>query len=98
MADRQLEHTAGCGRQMSWFWFFLAFALMAVFLLWQEHRAHSVAVVPYLILLSCPLIHLFMHRRHRQRGDRRGDSQPGFTGNPHLNPIHLASNVVIRAA
>ena len=57
------DHPTGCRRNTSWGWTFLAFALMAVVLLWQEHRAHLLGVIPYLILFSCPLIHLLHHRR-----------------------------------
>ena len=35
-----------------------------VFFLWTEHRAHLYGVLPYLLLLACPLMHLFMHRDH----------------------------------
>ena len=37
---------------------------IAAFFLWAEHRAHVMGVLPYFIFLLCPLIHLFMHRRH----------------------------------
>jgi hypothetical protein len=34
-------------------------------------------LIPWLFLLACPLIHVFMHRRHGSRGHyeplRRGD-------------------------
>jgi hypothetical protein len=40
------------------------FGAIAVFFLWEEHRAHILGALPYLLLLSCPLIHLFMHRGH----------------------------------
>lgn len=42
----------------------LAFAAIALFLLFSEHRAHFLGVLPYLLLLSCPLMHLFMHHGH----------------------------------
>ena len=42
----------------------VAFAAIALFLLLSEHRAHFLGVVPYLLLLSCPLMHLFMHHGH----------------------------------
>ncbi|MGI0119530.1 DUF2933 domain-containing protein [Zooshikella sp. RANM57] len=29
-----------------------------------EHREHLFALLPYLIILSCPLMHLFMHKGH----------------------------------
>ncbi|WP_423246405.1 DUF2933 domain-containing protein [Methylococcus sp. ANG] len=43
-------------------WGFLGIAL---FFLWTEHRAHLLGVLPYLLLLACPLMHLFMHGGHR---------------------------------
>ncbi|MBL1378895.1 DUF2933 domain-containing protein [Zobellella iuensis] len=47
------------------FWLILlVFAAVALFFLWQEHRAHLLGALPYLIILLCPLMHLFMHRGH----------------------------------
>lgn len=40
------------------------FLAIAAFFLWEEHRAHILGVVPYALLLLCPVIHLFMHRGH----------------------------------
>jgi hypothetical protein len=51
----------------------VAFAGLAVVLLWQEHRAHLLGVIPYLILLACPLIHLFMHRGHHGASSHEED-------------------------
>lgn len=46
----------------------LVFACVAAagfaYLLWMEHRTHLLAMLPYLILLLCPLLHLCMHRGH----------------------------------
>ena len=39
-------------------------AAIALFFLWEEHRAHLFGVLPYLLLAACPLIHVFMHRGH----------------------------------
>jgi hypothetical protein len=47
----------------------LAFLTIAGFFLWQEHRAHLLGVLPYLLLLACPLMHIFMHRGHGGHGD-----------------------------
>ena len=44
------------------------FLAIAVFFLWEEHRAHILGVVPYVLLLLCPIIHLFMHRGHNDHG------------------------------
>ncbi len=34
------------------------------FYLWSEHRAHLLGALPWLLILSCPLLHMFMHRGH----------------------------------
>jgi hypothetical protein len=41
------------------------FLAIAAFFLWEEHRAHLLGILPYLLLAACPVIHLFMHRGHR---------------------------------
>ena len=45
-------------------WVFCGFALVGGFYLLLEHRAHAFRVLPYALLLLCPLMHLFMHRGH----------------------------------
>lgn len=47
----------------------LAFLAIAGFFLIAEHTAHVFGVLPYALLLLCPLIHLFMHGGH---GDHAG--------------------------
>jgi len=50
------------------FGFGLLIALgIILFFLWTEHRAHLLGALPFLLLLLCPLMHLFMHRGHRHR-------------------------------
>ncbi|MFA7282341.1 MAG: DUF2933 domain-containing protein [Sterolibacterium sp.] len=39
-------------------------AVVAAFFLLSEHRAHFLGALPYLLLLACPLMHLFMHHGH----------------------------------
>lgn len=52
------------------FWPALAvFAGFALLLLWEEHEAHLLGALPFLVLLLCPLMHLFMHRGHGKRHD-----------------------------
>lgn len=36
----------------------------ALYFLLVEHGAHILPYLPYLIILLCPLMHLFMHRSH----------------------------------
>lgn len=43
----------------------LALAGVAAWFLWTEHRAHLFGALPWLVLLACPLMHVFMHRGHR---------------------------------
>jgi hypothetical protein len=53
----------------------LAFLAIAGYFLWTEHQAHVWAAVPYLpwlLLLACPLLHLFMHGGHGGHGDHQG--------------------------
>jgi hypothetical protein len=52
------------------------FLAIAGFFLWTEHRAHVLGILPYLILLACPLIHFFMHRGH---GHGHGAARSGGT-------------------
>jgi len=42
----------------------ILFVIVAGFFLFTEHRAHILGVLPWLILLLCPLMHFFMHRGH----------------------------------
>jgi hypothetical protein len=42
----------------------LAFLIIAAFFLVTEHAAHLYGVLPYALLLLCPLLHVFMHRGH----------------------------------
>ena len=45
----------------------IVFLIIAAFFLLTEHRAHLGAwssYWPYLLLLACPLMHLFMHGGH----------------------------------
>jgi hypothetical protein len=46
----------------------LGFVAIAGFFLLTEHTAHIFGVLPYLLLLACPLLHFFMHP-HRHKGD-----------------------------
>ena len=52
-------------------WALLAFLAIAGFFLFTEHRAHLFGALPLLLLLLvCPLMHLFMHGGggHRHSG------------------------------
>ncbi|WP_242129131.1 DUF2933 domain-containing protein [Sphingobium sp. Sx8-8] len=46
----------------------LGFMLLGAFYLFTEYRAHLLGMLPYLIFLACPAMHLFMHRSHVHHG------------------------------
>lgn len=55
----------------------MVFAIVAGFYLWTEHRDHLLSALPYLLLLACPLMHLFMHRGHGHSGKTPPDKRDG---------------------
>lgn len=42
----------------------IGFLAIAGFYLIAEHRAHVFGALPFLLLLLCPLLHMFMHGGH----------------------------------
>ncbi len=68
-------------------WGLGAFLAIAFFFLWEEHRAHLFAALPWLLLLACPLMHFFMHRGHRSHhhhdrptsGEKAGGDEDAWT-------------------
>lgn len=54
----------------------IVFAAIAAFYLLSEHRAHLLGTLPFLLLLACPLMHLFMHGGHGH-GGHDGKSDEG---------------------
>ena len=49
----------------------IAFLAIAGYFLWTEHRAHllgALSFLPWLLVLACPLLHIFMHGGHGGHG------------------------------
>ena len=46
----------------------VGFLIVAAFFLVTEHRAHLFGILPFLLLLACPLLHRFMHGGHGGHG------------------------------
>jgi len=64
---------------------FIGFLLIAGFFLFTEHRAHLFGALPFLLLLACPLLHLFHgHRGHG--GAKKGGDSPVGPGNEDPGP------------
>ncbi len=52
----------------------LVFGAVAAYFLLTEHRAHFFGALPFLLLLACPLMHVFMHRGHGKHGGEQGSN------------------------
>jgi hypothetical protein len=72
---------------------FVLFAIIAGFFLVAEHWAHVIPYLPWLLVLACPLMHVFMHHGHGGHGhggrggtDGRTVEQPGRDGNLPVDP------------
>ena len=55
------------------------------FLLFTEHRAHLFGAGIFLLLLACPLLHVFMHGGRRGDGHARHDAGPQSRREPGKN-------------
>lgn len=60
-------------------WVLLGFLAIAGFFLLTEHRAHVLGILPFLLLLACPLLHLFHggHGGHGKHGSKSADPGHG---------------------
>ena len=61
--DRHDVEPGGFWRSRYAIGLFVMGAVAAYFLL-SEHRAHFFGALPFLLLLACPLMHVFMHHGH----------------------------------
>lgn len=56
----------------------VGFLLIAAYFLFTEHRAHVVPFLPFLLILACPLMHIFMHGGHGgHAGHLHGNGEAG---------------------
>lgn len=62
---------------------FAVFLAMGGYFLWTEHSAHITEFLPWILVLGCLGMHLFMHRSHghgSQRNDHSRASGPPNDG------------------
>lgn len=52
---------------------FVGFFVIAGYILITEHGTHIVPYLPWLILLACPLMHVFMHHGHGSHNHQHGN-------------------------
>jgi len=56
----------------------IAFLAVAGYFLWTEHRAHTIAALPYLLLGGCIVMHFFMHRGHGHGDHEEHETSAGM--------------------
>lgn len=74
-------------------WVFIGFAGIAAYFLLTEHTAHVIWFLPWLFLLPCSLMHVFMHHGHGHDGkdhdhgaDHQDNGAPKDQGPRDVNP------------
>lgn len=78
----------------------LAFLAIASFYLITEHTAHVFGLLPYALLLLCPLLHVFMHGGHGEHGGHGGQGDhgeraehgPGLAHNGYVAPADYTAH------
>lgn len=72
MTEPEREHGESSGRAVHWvFW---GFAAVGAYYLVTEHRAHLIDYLPFVLLMACPLMHLFHgHGGHGRHQPSKGD-------------------------
>ena len=69
-------------------WVVLTFAIVIGGYLAIWHGTHVAAVLPFLVILACPLMHMFMHggHGHLHGNGTKEQSQPISGSNPPQSP------------
>ena len=62
----------------------MVFVAAAAYSLLSEHRAHFFGAWPFLILLACPLMHVFMHHGHGHHGSRDANNADTSVDQKHM--------------
>ncbi len=89
MTDHDHSHHDGGSSSQGSFWtsrsfvVWLAFLLIGGFLLVSEHRAHILGAALWLLILACPLLHIFGHGGHGSHGGHRRHDR---NDRPNPNP------------
>lgn len=70
--DRMQDSQSGAHQHRRSRWALIGFLSVAAFFLFSEHRAHFLGILPYLLVLACPLMHLFHHGHHGHTDSGQG--------------------------
>ncbi|RZI40041.1 DUF2933 domain-containing protein [Herbaspirillum sp. HC18] len=70
-------------------WIFIGFLAVVGFFLFTEHRAHLYGALPYLLILACPLMHLFHGHGNHGGSHQDHDRSPNNGASPNQgSPTH----------
>jgi hypothetical protein len=72
-------------------WVFWGFVLVVAYFLITEHRAHVFQYLPFLLLLACPLLHMFHGHGghgHEKPEAKESDAKTGDAGKKHAGGCH----------
>ncbi len=58
----------------------IVFGAIAAYFVLSEHRAHFLGGLPFLLLLACPLMHVFRHGSHGGHGGGHADHESSEQG------------------
>lgn len=72
-------------------WVLIGFLAVAAFFLFSEHRAHFLGILPYLLVLACPLMHFFHHGHHGHKDHGRTAPETGAPADASANPAEKKS-------
>ncbi len=62
--------------RLSWIHIMLiGVALASGTLLWQRYQEQLFSYLPYLLILLCPLMHIFMHKGHGKHKNHNDDNE-----------------------
>jgi hypothetical protein len=70
-------------------WAAIALILAVGYFFFVEHREHVFEYLPFLILLLCPVMHIFMHRGHRHH---HSGQHEGTENRESKSPEDIASD------
>lgn len=70
------------------FYVTIGMLLILGFLIYTGHSAHLLGALPYLLLLACPLMHFFMHGKHRHNDSDGNETESGHKHDKHAGGCH----------
>jgi len=70
---------------LKWGWLIICSLALVAILMLTGHKPHLYGALPYLLILACPLMHLFMHKNH---GHNHDDNQTSEQQTAYACPMH----------